>query len=238
MAAFYSTAKLDPSPVAGLKGLSFFDKIFDLIATPLTWLSRWDWFGRTVGAGFFSYWIYHRFSYLDTYGVPALWYLENAQFLLFVLAYLTRAKARDRAVGFWQTIYPLGTAMLPFALSHYDFKPAPITQPNLQGVCVGLLVIGISIQIVGIFYLRRSFSIMTEARELVVKGIYRFMRHPMYVGSFFGALGIGLYRLSPLNIFIFCTFLFCQSYRASREEAKLTENFPAYGGYRKRVWWF
>ena len=79
---------------------------------------------------------------------------------------------------------------------------------------------------------------MTEARELVLGGIYRFMRHPMYVGSILGALGIGLYRLSPFNTFIFLTFVFCQCYRARREEKKLEKNFPAYAAYRKKVWWF
>lgn len=221
-----------------LKERTSIDRLFDLIAAPLSFLSRWDAVGRVVGVSFFSYWIYLRFGHLQSYGLKTLWYLENTQFLLFIVAYLTRFKARDRAEGFWQTIYPLGTAMLPFALSPYDFKPAPITQPQLQDLCAFFLVLGLSIQVIGVFYLRRSFSIMTEARALVVKGIYRHMRHPMYVGSFFGALGIGLYRLSPLNIFIFATFVFCQTYRASREEAKLAKNFPAYDEYRKRVWWF
>ena len=221
-----------------LKKLSFFDKVFDGIAKPLTYLSKLDWFGRFVGISFFSYWIYYRFDSLQNYNVKILWYLENAQFILFILAYITRAKAKDRAVGFWQTIYPMGVAMLPFALSNYSFKPSPVTQPQLQSLCVGFLMVGISIQIVGVFYLRRSFSIMTEARELVVKGIYHFMRHPMYIGSFFGALGIGLYRFNAFNLFIFCTFVFCQCYRARQEELKLMDNFPDYKSYRKRVWWF
>ncbi len=214
------------------------DKLFNILAIPFNWLSRWDLIGRIIGGLFFTYWIYYRFGYLHSYSMPLLWYLENTQFLLFIIAYITRLKAVDRAVGFWQTIYPLGTAMLPFALSPYSFKPAPVTQPQLQSLCVLLLIIGLSIQIVGVFYLRRSFSIMTEARELVTKGIYRFMRHPMYIGSFFGALGIGLYRFSFFNMFIFLTFVLCQSYRASREELKLIKNFPAYNQYRKRVWWF
>jgi len=188
-----------------------------------------------AGAIFFTLWIGQRyyFSYRPTF----LWWLITFQFALFVAAYLSRHKAREHAKGFKEIVFPFICAALPFTLENYPYKPAGVPIVQLQSAAIGLMILGTVIIIVGIFYLRRSFSIMAEVREPIFSGIYRWCRHPMYLGSIFSSLGIFLCYFSMLNLIIFCVFCMLQIYRASLEEKKIIAVFPEYGRYASKVGW-
>ncbi|MEW5724336.1 MAG: methyltransferase, partial [Thermodesulfobacteriota bacterium] len=190
--------------------------------------------GSAAGAVFFAFWIGQRyyFSYRPTF----LWWLVTFQFTLFVLAYLTRYPAREHARGFWETVYPFLCAALPFALDHYPFKPqGPAVAP--AAVYLGLMLTGTLLIIAGVFFLRRSFAIMTEVRPPVYGGVYRLTRHPMYLGSVVASTGLVLFNFSRLNLGILVVFGLMQYVRARREEAKIAAHFPEYAAYAARVGW-
>jgi len=65
--------------------------------------------------------------------------------------------------------------LIPF-LSPEASVPSPVilTAADL------ILVLGIALALTSLMYLRRSFSIIPEARQLIVRGPYRVIRHPMY----------------------------------------------------------
>ena len=70
---------------------------------------------------------------------------------------------------------------------------------------------------------------------LVQDGIYGIVRHPIYSGAILTALGAGLLtgnRTRTLLGLILFTFF---DAKARREEAWLTEKFPAYAAYRRSV---
>lgn len=70
---------------------------------------------------------------------------------------------------------------------------------------------------------------------LVESGLYRIVRHPIYTGLLFGALGWSLYRLSlPALLLTLCLFILFDA-KARREEIWLLERFPGYADYRRRV---
>ena len=52
-----------------------------------------------------------------------------------------------------------------------------------------LATIGLAYSVWGLAYLRRSFSIVPEARRLVTGGPYALSRHPVYLGEIIGAMG-------------------------------------------------
>jgi protein-S-isoprenylcysteine O-methyltransferase Ste14 len=193
-----------------------------------------DRLGTLLGAGFFTFWIGQRvyFNYHHT----VLWWLVTFQFSLFVIAYLTRQPAREHAHGFWEIIYPFICAALPFALDNYPFKPVG-RSVVLAPVYLGLMLAGTVLIIAGVGWLRRSFSIMTEVREPVIKGVYRFFRHPMYLGSMVASLGLLLYNYLHLNLAIFAIFCAAQIYRARREEQKIAAVHPEYRDYLARTRW-
>jgi len=193
-----------------------------------------DTVGRYGGAAFFSLWILMRiYRYHDTF----LQWLVTFQFVLFVAAYLSRHRATVQARGFREVVYPFICSGFPFLIDSYPFMPCRDLS-TLHPLSMTLMFTGTSFIIAGIAFLRRSFSIMTEVREPVFRGIYRWTRHPMYLGSILSSLGITLCCFSPLTAFLFTAFVIMQVLRARFEEDKITAAFPGYGNYALRVGWF
>lgn len=90
----------------------------------------------------------------------------------------------------------------------------------------------------GLVALRRHLSPYPEPRSdatLVVGGVYRYVRHPIYGGIVLGALGLSLVdgNLAGLGLGLVLTALFYG--KTGFEEQKLIERFPQYAGYRERV---
>ena len=79
---------------------------------------------------------------------------------------------------------------------------------------------------------------MSEARELIVSGIFRYVRHPLYTGHFIMFFGSLLLRLHPVSIGLYLLFCIGQVVRARIEEAKLQRAFPRYEAYRRQTGMF
>jgi len=166
------------------------------------------------------------------------WWLITFQYCIFVISYLTRYEAKERAQNFVEVIFPFICAGMPFALiADYPFRPETQYIASLKIVSTSLVIGGTLVVIAGIAYLRKSFSIMIEVREPVLHGIYRFTRHPMYLGSMITALGTLFQNWALWNLFVFVFFCMCQIYRATTEEAKIMRVFPQYRGYALQVGW-
>jgi protein-S-isoprenylcysteine O-methyltransferase Ste14 len=140
--------------------------------------------------------------------------------------------------------------LVPMAMSCYfmlygmlDFLPPLLRDnllpPGLQRPCalagVILSLIGYSIAIWAIFYLRRSFAVFVSVREIVLKGPYAYVRHPMYLGYLFDSCGIALVSFSTATLFLCCGFVFLLVYRARMEEEKLCEASASYRLYAGRA---
>lgn len=98
---------------------------------------------------------------------------------------------------------------------------------------ISIMIFGNLFACVGIISLRRSFSITPEARKLVSTGLYRFIRHPVYLGEIVAALGIAVARFNLRNCIIYIVFVSLQVWRAFMEERKLASAFPEYADYKK-----
>jgi protein-S-isoprenylcysteine O-methyltransferase Ste14 len=98
--------------------------------------------------------------------------------------------------------------------------------------------LGIAFSTWGIISLGRSFGIFVAVRTVVLRGPYRFVRHPMYCGYIIGSLGllladanVALAILVPLQIALFV-------WRARLEEARLAEFSADYRAYQQRTGFF
>src|SRR5205807_1290785 len=88
----------------------------------------------------------------------------------------------------------------------------------------------------GLLYLRRSFSILPEARRLVTTGPYGLSRNPLYLGEFTASLGVVLPNFGPWQALVLVAFIACQLLRIRWEEQVLTRTFPDdYKEYFKSV---
>lgn len=71
----------------------------------------------------------------------------------------------------------------------------------------------------------------TPAGDLITRGLYRFMRHPIYTGVLLTVTGITLRSGSwPHAVVAIVTFVFFDR-KAAWEEARLAERFPGYDAY-------
>jgi protein-S-isoprenylcysteine O-methyltransferase Ste14 len=107
----------------------------------------------------------------------------------------------------------------------------------------GLLVIfaGVSIRFIAMRTLSRHFTYTVNIRkqhELIEQGLYRYIRHPAYLGELLIFCGIGLAFanwVSLVSLFV-CPFI-AFSVRMNVEEQVLLKHFAArYAEYRRRTW--
>lgn len=87
----------------------------------------------------------------------------------------------------------------------------------------------------GLGYLRRSLSIIPEARRLVTGGPYRIVRHPLYLAEISAALSLVLAAPFVTPTVALAVFILLQGTRARFEERLLRETFPEYADYQRRT---
>jgi len=216
--------------------------------------------GRIAGALLFSAFLVFHLFYMATgwkaFDGPARAnsLLITATIICFLASYFLRRPSVSFPQGLKETLYPLFCAGLPLVIYHnaellrfapssipgyallpFLFKTSSSSPFGWSLASIMLVLTGNCITLLGIISLRRSFSIMVEARELVSTGLYAYVRHPLYAGEIVAAMGVLLFRFSPANVVLLLLFITGQAYRASLEERKLLSAFPGYERYRKNT---
>lgn len=178
------------------------------------------------------------------------WFLITFLFILFFSAYIIRSKAKQNASGWIEILLPLFCASLPILLiwiPQFVYKYGPLQLNNHDiwqrsirvytdnYVIHGLIIMAIGelITVIGMMSLKRSFSILTEVRNLVTTGIYRYIRHPLYCGEMLSVIGMMLLCPSIWMSIGGSLFLSFQAFRAKVEERKLTKEYPEYVNFKK-----
>ena len=104
---------------------------------------------------------------------------------------------------------------------------------------VGLLLIfsGFAIAFTGVGTLRRFYSstlIIREDHQLITHGIYRYTRHPIYLGVTMIIIGIPVYTSSLKGLMVMAALIAVIQFRIRIEERLLTEEFgEAYLAYKE-----
>lgn len=82
-----------------------------------------------------------------------------------------------------------------------------------------------------VLVLGKCFGILPEARGLVTRGPYRFVRHPVYLGELGAVLGFVIGAPTFWNIGVLVAFYVAQAVRMRLEEQALGREFQEYAGY-------
>jgi protein-S-isoprenylcysteine O-methyltransferase Ste14 len=159
--------------------------------------------------------------------------LALAYFTLLVVLYAVRLPQRGtdhRAavifIAFSGTFSAIGAS----------FLPGGTRREGLVVVADLLATAGLAYSVWGIAYLRRSFSIIPEARRLVTGGPYSLSRHPVYLGEITTAIGVNLATGGWLTAIAIVYFIGCELLRIRWEERILSATFPNdYPAYARRV---
>jgi protein-S-isoprenylcysteine O-methyltransferase Ste14 len=123
-----------------------------------------------------------------------------------------------------------------FAALSAPFLPGGGRREGLVLVADIVATAGLGYTVWGLAYLRRSFSIVPEARRLVMGGPYSLSRHPVYLGEIVTVIGINLATAGWPGALAIAGVIVCQLLRMRWEEEVLRRAFPDdYPGYALRV---
>lgn len=131
--------------------------------------------------------------------------------------------------------------ILTAAVALAGVPPSGLTGPPATVLVVigaALIVAGGVMAFLGVQALGSSFTPNPrplEDGELVETGIYHSVRHPIYGGWVLGALGWGVLNASIASVVLSGLLLFVLYLKSIREEAWLTDRYPAYPAYRDRT---
>ena len=200
-------------------------------------------FGRVLPALFFSVFVADQLVQLSvTFGAARTFsdwlfvlrqLLALTYFTMLVVLYSTRLpqKGTDHRAGVVFVAFTgtfsalLGTFLPGGSLREWLVLPGDI-----------LATIGLVYSVWGLAYLRRSFSIIPEARRLVTRGPYGFSRHPVYLGEITTAIGVNLATAGWPGAVAVAYFIGDELLRMRWEEGVLARAFPAdYAAYAARV---
>ena len=145
---------------------------------------------------------------------------------LFLVLFLARRPAK------------VETDSLPLWLLAFAGTAAPLLmRPAPRGIFLPGTVVqvaGLALLIVALLSLRRSFAVVPANRGIRDGGLYRVVRHPVYLAELTIMLGVVLANPSPRNGFIWGCECLMQLARARAEERLLSTD-PRYVTYCKQV---
>ncbi|MBM3463174.1 MAG: isoprenylcysteine carboxylmethyltransferase family protein [Armatimonadetes bacterium] len=190
---------------------------------------------RVVAIVILAWFGYERYQERHLYASQVMWTLETGLYVILIMNYVRRMDAVSPAQGWMENVYPFFCSALPFAMMWAPVNRAVMSTPWMFETGKWIVLLGDLITFVSMLTLGRSFGITVAARKAVTGGVYRFIRHPVYVGEMIAVAGVTIWRFSPLGVAAFLTFVICQCYRAILEERKLSETFPEYREYVQRT---
>jgi len=148
--------------------------------------------------------------------------------VLFAVRYIPQASAPG--------LYPRVAALAGTFLGVGIVLLAPQELPAALYMASLLLVIGgLGFAIWAGLCLGRSMSIVPEARQLVTRGPYCVIRHPLYLGEMVATAGIALQYVAPWALLLLGLQCVFQLLRIKNEERLLLGAFPEYAAYMGRT---
>jgi protein-S-isoprenylcysteine O-methyltransferase Ste14 len=162
------------------------------------------------------------------------------QELLIAISFLVRGRARAGMLGWAPRVvaYANSFVVMGFILAAGRLRPEwlrPTPWPEIRTAGAILWLVGAVLCLWPLWYLRRSFSLEPEARNLVTAGPYRWARHPIYTVYLFINLGILLRHLTVPLALVMGLWVALLLVRIRYEEGVLASAFPEYPEYRRRV---
>ncbi len=126
--------------------------------------------------------------------------------------------------------------ILLFIAYVFDVKILPFkTFKWISMLGIVLCVLGVAISVISVLQLNKNlspFPVPKPNSKLIINGVYRYVRHPIYSGIILMTFGYGLYSSSTYKIGISVLLCALFSLKSSYEEQQLMYKFPEYQDYK------
>ena len=156
---------------------------------------------------------------------------------------ITRKKALQKPKGFLEICIPILSTyfwltynIIPYIPENINFCLVPIDTLLLFSVIGSFIALsGFIINTIAVFNFRRSFSILIQVRNIVKHGLYRHVRHPIYLGYIIIAIGLSLINPQLIFLLISVINIGLVIFRAKLEERKLAAYSQEYKEYMRET---
>jgi protein-S-isoprenylcysteine O-methyltransferase Ste14 len=112
--------------------------------------------------------------------------------------------------------------------------PFPMELSGLNYTGLVLLVIGFCLFFVA--HVKVHKRMHSGGGKLMTEGVYKYLRHPMYLGGIMMLLGGPILGQAQLTLFLSPIFIVQILVWRHLEELELSREFPEYAEYKKRTW--
>jgi protein-S-isoprenylcysteine O-methyltransferase Ste14 len=167
------------------------------------------------------------------YGINIAMRVSSIAFLI-LLAIMTvvRRRATGKARGVEPRISALAGTFLVSAVALFPRRELSV---GGEIAATTLILLGAALAVYVLTQLGRSFSVMAEARRLVTSGVYRIVRHPLYLAEEIAAIGLVIQFVSYQTLLLLAVHAGFQLRRMRNEEAILIGTFPEYCAYKEKT---
>lgn len=128
-------------------------------------------------------------------------------------------------------------ALLLFALLVLK-SPDAVPADEIVAIGRAIELIGLVLLVISLYDLRKSLTALpmpVKDGSLQVHGLYRFVRHPMYVAVLILALGIAITSGLFIKYLLVFALLILFHYKAKFEEKLLIKKYPSYTEYMNKT---
>ena len=154
-----------------------------------------------------------------------------------LLAYTTVKKPLAVTEDWWG--WAAAVFVLLFPLFSTDFLITREVIPIWRIITGDVLIsCAFALEVSALAFLNTSLTQLPEARKLVNRGLYRYIRHPLYMAYFVAYFGQAFIFNEWLYWLTFVIFVVSQTVRARAEERVLSRVFPLYEEYKKQTGMF
>jgi protein-S-isoprenylcysteine O-methyltransferase Ste14 len=142
--------------------------------------------------------------------------------------------------GWYVLVQGLLIALILFGPQGASLIPDGINGSHVTVQVIGYAVAlaGLCIAAIAVFNLGKNLTPLPYPKDeglLVQTGLYQYVRHPIYSGVILVALGwLLIYPNQLILLYVICLLIFFDL-KTRKEEIWLSEKFPEYIHYRKRV---
>jgi protein-S-isoprenylcysteine O-methyltransferase Ste14 len=155
------------------------------------------------------------------------------QLLVIIIVMVLRTAPVRVTPNPWYWLLAFVTTYATLGFSAYAEPGVTLISPSVGN---GVAVVSVIIIVYSLLSLGRNIGFIPAQRRIVTRGAYRFVRHPIYTGTFVSLLAFVLRAFSALNLTMAVVLVALLMLRGVVEERFLRED-AGYTAYLQEVRW-